>query len=72
MAVERGLPIMRACHAVWLSRAAYYKLGTDWVTRDAEVIAALRAIVTEEQRRGFWKRHNRLPAQGFGWNHKRT
>ena len=37
-----------------------------------EVIAALQAIVVEEQRWGFWKCHDRLRAQGYGWNHKRT
>jgi putative transposase len=40
--------------------------------RDAEVIAALQAIVAAEQRWGFWKCHDRLRAQGYGWNHKRT
>ena len=72
MTEEHGVPIVRACHAARLSRAAYYKPGTDWAARDAEVIAALQAIVTEEQRWGFWKCHDRLRAQGFGWNHKRT
>ena len=72
MTEEHGLPIVRACQAARLSRAAYYRPGTDWAARDAEVIAALQAIVTEEQRWGFWKCHDRLRAQGFGWNHKRT
>lgn len=72
MTEEHGVPIVRACHAARLSRAAYYRPGTDWAARDAEVIAALQAIVTEEQRWGFWKCHDRLRAQGFGWNHKRT
>ncbi len=43
----------------------------DRAARDAEVIAALQAIVAEEQRWGFWKCHDRLRAQGYGWNHKR-
>lgn len=72
MPEEHDLPIVRACQAARLSRAAYYQLGTDWAARDAEVIAALQAIVTEEQRWGFWKRHDRLWAQGYAWNHKRT
>ena len=72
MTEEHGLPIVRACQAARLSRAAYYRPGMDWAARDAEVIAALQAIVTEEQRWGFWKCHDRLRAQGFGWNHKRT
>jgi len=49
MTEEHGLPIARACQAARLSRAAYYKPGTDWVARDAEVIAALQAIVVEER-----------------------
>ena len=72
MTVEHGLPIVQACQVARLSRAAYYKPGLDWAERDREVIAALRAIVVEEQRWGFWKCHDRLRAQGYGWNHKRT
>ena len=53
MTEEHGLPIVRACQAARFSRAAYYRPGTDWVARDAEIIAALQAIVTEEQRWGF-------------------
>jgi putative transposase len=59
MTEEHGLPIIRACQAARLSRAAYYKPGMDWATRDADVIAALQAIVVEEQRWGFWKSSNR-------------
>jgi hypothetical protein len=68
---EHGLPIVRACQAARLSRAAYYKPGIDWAARDGEVITALQAIAVEEQRWGFWKCHDRLRAQGYGWNHKR-
>jgi putative transposase len=71
MTEEHGLPIVRACQATRLSRAAYYRPGVDWAARDGEVIAALQAIVVEEQRWGFWKCHDRLRAQGYGWNHKR-
>ena len=72
MTEEHDLSIARACQVARLSRAAYYKPGTDWAARDAEVIAALQAVVVEEQRWGFWKCHDRLRAQGYGWNHKRT
>jgi len=72
MIAEHALPIVRACQVARLSRAAYYKPGLDWAERDHEVIAALQAIVVEEQRWGFWKCHDRLRAQGFSWNHKRT
>jgi putative transposase len=72
MTEEHGSPIVRACQAARLSWAAYYKPGTEWAARDAEVIAALQAVVIDEQRRGFRKCHDRLRAQGYGWNHKRT
>ncbi len=72
MAEEYGLPIVRACRAARLSRAAHYRPGTDWATRDAEVIAALQTIVVEEQRWGFWKCHDRLRAQGYACNRQRT
>jgi len=55
MTEEHGLPIVRACQAARLSRAAYCKPGVDWAARDAEVITALQAVVVEEQRWGFWK-----------------
>ena len=72
MTAEHDLPIVRACQVARLSRAAYYKPGIDRMTRDAEVITALQAIVVNEQRWGFWKCHDRLRAKGYGWNHKRV
>ena len=72
MTVEHDLPIVRACQVAWLSRAAYCKPGNDRMVRDAEVITALQTIVVEEQRWAFWKCHDRLRAQGYGWNHKRV
>ena len=72
MTVEHDLPIVRACQVARLSRAAYYKPGIDRMVRDAEVITALQTIVVKEQRWGFWKCHDRLRAQGYGWNHKRV
>jgi putative transposase len=60
------------CRSFALSRAAFYKPAIDHVVKDAELIAALQAIVVEEQRWGFWKCYDRLRAQGYGWNHKRT
>jgi putative transposase len=72
MTAEHDLPIVRPCQVARLSRAAYYKPGVDRMARDAEVITALQAIVVDEQRWGFWKCHDRLRAQGYGWNHKRV
>ena len=71
MSEEHDLSIARACQVARLSRAAYYRPGTDWAARESEVIAALQAIVVEEQRWGFWKCRDRLRALGYGWNHKR-
>jgi putative transposase len=71
MSEEHSVPIVRACQATRLSRAAYYRPGIDPASRDAAVITALQAIVTVEQRWGFWKCRDRLRAQGYGWNHKR-
>ena len=71
MNANHGLSIVRACQVARLSRAAYYKPEANWSVRDAEVIAALQAIVAMEQRWGFWKCHDRLRAQGYVWNHKR-
>jgi putative transposase len=72
MTEQHGLPIVRACQVARLSRAAYYKPGIDWGVRDGEVIAALQAIVVEEQRWGFWKCYDRMRNQGRSWNHKRV
>lgn len=71
MTEEHGLPVSRACQAARLSRAAYYRPGIDWAGRDGELISALQSVVVEESRWGFWKCHDRLRAQGYGWNHKR-
>jgi len=71
MTEEHSLSIVRACQVARLSRAAYYKPEIDWNERDHAVIAALQGVVAQEQRWGFWKCHDRLRAQGYGWNHKR-
>jgi putative transposase len=72
MSEDRGLPIIRACQAARLSRAAYYWAGMDQAVRDAELITTLQAIVVEEQPWGFWKCRDRLRAQGYGWIHKES
>lgn len=66
------LPVIRACSAARLSRAAYYKPVQDRIERDGEVIAALNEVVATEIRWGFWKCHQRLRQMGKGWNHKRV
>lgn len=69
--MEGGLPVQRACRAVGLSRATYYRPGIDWAQRDAPVIAALTTLVAAKSRWGFWKCWRRLRLDGQPWNHKR-
>ncbi len=66
-----GLPVQRACRAVGLGRATYYRPLVDWARRDAPVIAALTALVAAKSRWGFWKCCDRLRLSGHPWNHKR-
>lgn len=66
-----GLPVQRACRAVGLGRATYYRPLVDWARRDAPVIAALTTLVAEKPRWGFWKYGDRLRLDGHPWNHKR-
>jgi putative transposase len=69
---EHTLSVSRACRAVALSRAAYYRPGEREAERDAEVIEALNALVEKHPRRGFWKFFKMLKRQGRDWNHKRV
>jgi len=66
------LSVQRACRAVNLSRAAYYRAASALAVRDEPVIGALNGIVTKHSRWGFWKCHERLRLDGHAWNHKRT
>lgn len=66
-----GLPVQRACAAIGVGRATYYRPLVDWVRRDAPVIAALTTLVAAKSRWGFWKCRDRLRLDGHGWNHKR-
>jgi len=69
--VRHGLSIQRACQAVGLARASYYRPLVDWAQRDASVIAALTTLVAAKNRWGFWKCVDRLRLDGHRWNHKR-
>jgi putative transposase len=69
---EHGLSVRRACQAVRLSRAAYYRPPISPARADAAVVAALTAVVAEHGRWGFWKCFDRLRLQGRPWNHKRV
>ena len=66
-----GLPVQRACRAVGLGRATYYRPLVDWARRDAPVIAALTTLVAAKSRWGFWKCVDRLHLDGHPWNHTR-
>ena len=55
LVTEGGLPVQRACAAVGLGRATYYRPRVDWARRDAPVIAALTTLVAAKSRWGFWK-----------------
>lgn len=71
LVTQRGLPVQRACRAVGLGRATYYRPLVDWARRDAPVIAALTTLVAANSRWGFWKCADRLHLDGHGWNPKR-
>jgi hypothetical protein len=45
MVLDHGLPIVRACQAVSLSRAAFYRQGIDWTARDRPIIEVLNQLV---------------------------
>ena len=72
MVKDHGISISRACGVVRLSRTAWYRPPASRRERDAEVIEALSALVTERPRWGFWKLYPRLRMLGYGWNHKRV
>lgn len=69
---DHGLPVRRACQAVRLSRAAYYRPPRSRLTRDTDVVTALNDVVARHARWGFWKCFYRLRRAGHRWNHKRV
>jgi len=69
---EHRISVRRACQAVRLSRAAYYRPPRSRLGRDGDVIAALNAVVARHSRWGFWKCFYRLRRAGYRWNHKRV
>jgi len=73
MTTEHGLPVVRACGAVRLSRAAYYRPAVPRaLTTNAPVIDALQSVVATSPRWRFWKCFDRLRLDGHPWNHKRV
>ena len=71
LVAEHGLSKKRACAAVGLSRAAFYRPLPD-SSRDDAVVAALNELVEKHPRWGFWKLFKRLRRLGHPWNHKRV
>ena len=71
MVTEEGLSIVRACAAIALSRAAYYRPTLDWRERDVQVIAIFNALIAQHARWGFWKCYDRTRLDGYRINHKR-
>ena len=70
---ENHLSVRRACAAVRLSRAAYYRRPEQRrAERDRPVIDALNEVVDKRRRWGFWKCYDRLRLDGKPWNHKRV
>jgi putative transposase len=69
---DHGLSVRHACQVASLSRAAYYRPPLDRLDRDAEVIAALTALVTELPQWGFWMCFAALRLAGHPWNWKRV
>jgi putative transposase len=70
--VSHGVSVQRACEAVGLARATYYRPRIAWARRDAPVMAALTTLVAAKSRWGFWKCFDRLRLDGHCWNHKRV
>jgi putative transposase len=69
---EHRLSVVRACRAVRLARAAWYRPPQDRLVRDGPVIEALTTQVALNGRWGFWKLFDRLHNLGHPWNPKRV
>jgi putative transposase len=72
LVAEHEVSLCRACEAVGMSRAGWYKPPRDRLEKDNAVIAALTAVTDKHRRWGFWKSYDRLRLDGQPWNHKRV
>lgn len=70
--VKTGLSISKACVAIGLSRASYYRKPKNWREADSAVIDAINQVLAKTPRAGFWKCHGRLRRSGHSFNHKRV
>jgi putative transposase len=69
---EHGMAVRRACQAVRLSRAAYYRPPRSRLGRDTDVVTALNDVVVRHSRWCFWKCFYRLRRAGHWWDHQRV
>jgi putative transposase len=69
---EHGVAVRRACQALRLSHAAYYRPPRSRLLWDSDVVAALNDVVGRHSRWGFWKCFHGLRRAGQRWNHKRV
>jgi putative transposase len=72
LVTEHHVSVVRACQAVRLTRAAWYRPPRDRLVQDGPVVDALNAQVEANTRWGFWKLFDRLHNLGHPWNHKRV
>jgi len=73
LVAEHAISVRRACAAVRLCRAAYYRQPErKQAERDRPVVDALNVVVDKHRRWGFWKCYDRMRLDGRPWNHKRV
>jgi putative transposase len=70
--VKAGVSISKACQALNLGRASYYREPRNWRITDAAVIDALNEQLKKSPQAGFWKCYTRMRIQGHAFNHKRV
>jgi len=63
---------VKACAALTLARATFYRQPKNWRKADAEVIDGINDMLRKSPQLGFWKCYTRLRFKGFKWNHKRV
>jgi putative transposase len=66
------MPVSRACRALKLGRARFYRPQRDDAAHDAPVISRLNEVVAKHGRWGFWKCFHWMRLKGETWNHKRV
>ena len=71
MVTQGGLPVQRACQAVGLGRATYYRPVVNWAQRDAPVIEALTTLGATKPRWGSGNTWIGCGIPDHRWNHKR-